>query len=392
LEFEERALLDAKAALFHMMISVTESKDDWRNLITRVQQGVLDCSSEALIVLISELGDCLKMGGLKELGELYREFFEFLRELFCGEGMQMDLRWLYRTLSDMLFLNRDSLSSRDLQSFVFELLEGVMHFKRKPFDREMIEFLILMDSTSNFLRFSAKTDEQYHRRILDVFSYVSGEEDDIGGTIDDIIIQMWEHSDQKPKLEPLTKILKNLDRLLINKYEKKDLKHIETIEKMYTLLKELIQNMDLTGNIEALEQLEEEIWKLPLSPEKILLLTTTIYTYTLNRKNNYKNKLLKTLEITQELLESKINKLPKSPKANYLRTEMMGGFFETIHLLGKIIAVTKDPELVTPTINICYLPKDPLDYFTLRTLLEGIVWQLKTIKHNIEFTICNQYN
>ncbi|MEM3651019.1 MAG: hypothetical protein QW831_09875, partial [Candidatus Jordarchaeaceae archaeon] len=68
---------------------------------------------------------------------------------------------------------------------------------------------------------------------------------------------------------------------------KRDLKHVETIEKIYVLLKELIQNMDLTGNIESLEELEEKIWKLPLSPEKILLLTTAIYLYTLNGKSNY---------------------------------------------------------------------------------------------------------
>lgn len=124
---------------------------------------------------------------------------------------------------------------------------------------------------------------------------------------------------------------------------KRDLKHVETIEKIYVLLKELIQNMDLTGNIESLEELEEKIWKLPLSPEKILLLTTAIYLYTLNGKSNYEPQFLKTCEITRELLESKIYELPKSPKGNYLRIAMMRGFFETIHLFGRIIAATKDP-------------------------------------------------
>ncbi len=392
LEFEERALLDAKIALFRMMISVAESRDDWRNLITRVKRGVEECSSEALIILISELGDCLRMGGLNELGELYREFFEFLRNFFYDRGLMMDLRWLYRTLSDMLFLGRDSHSPRELQNFVLEVLRGAIFFKRERFEWESDESFILIDSLYNFLRFSAEAGEPYRRSILKVSSYVLGEEDDIARTIDEVIVSMWEYCDRKPELEPLSNLFENLARLLINKYERRNLKHVETIENIYLFLIELIRNMDFTGNIEALEELEEEIWKLPLSPEKILLLTTAIYTYTLNGKSNYEHKFLKILEITRELLESKIGKLPKSPKGNYLRTVMMGGFFETIHLLGRIIAVTKDPKLVTPTINVCYPSKDSPDYFALRTLLEGIVWQLRTMKHGIEFTICTQYN
>lgn len=400
LEPDEICLLQARIAFLLMMVSEDECRDYWQRLYISLKNNVKKCSINTLLIMIYMLGECLKMGGGIELRRLYKQFFKFLKEIFSSE--ENDLRLLYYSLFNLLVLNRKSVSPRELSNLVFSIANKDLglHDSSSIKDATLVS-LILADSIPYIFMWSAKIEKALLAKFAEYFSHLIYVLNPTKIMVDSIIIQMWENAGKEPDFTLLPKIVKVLGRRLRINYKRGYLS--ESFDPVAVSVEELIRNMDATGNLEALEELERRLWELPLSPEKIYLLATIIYTYAINGRTNIKNKFLETIKLTRKLVESKPEE-PQPPKnnfhteldqsrRNYARMYLIEKVQYIMTIFGKIMAVTKDPELIPPIIkDVCRLLGDPYQYLAFRYVLEGVVWHLKTLKHGIEFTAYTQYS
>ncbi len=389
---ENMLLLRAKIASLKMLISVDSCMEMFREIVQEIKENYpsygkgpyIKERGELLLTVLERIGDCMKMEGGLRLKTLYFDLFNFLKSRLRGE----DLSTLYYSLGSLLSANRYTLSNP-------ELIETVLDFWEKEFDSAVKGKHLKLDKLKPMSEFMVHAMRLYSEIKPDIIeSMLKIDVTDFGLDIgyssdifEEVIISLWSRN-RKVNLDKLFMLLD-----LAGSGPKRSRgkgKGWHPSEEVVSRLKDVIWVCSVTGNMDVLEKMEEKIGSYPTSLEKLDLLAEILYAYAL-QGGKYEKGVLEVVESAKEIVRKL--KVPYFPdELNPQQFDEITKITVIVDTLGKILAATMSPDLVEPIVELCSELPPYYDYFSIRNLLEAMIWQIKSTKLGIELSRCREYN
>jgi hypothetical protein len=389
---ENMLLLRAKIASLKMLISVDSCMEMFREIVQEIKENYpsygkgpyIKDRGKLLLTVLDRIGDCMKMEGGLRLKTLYFDLFNFLKSRLKGE----DLCNLYYSLGSLLSADRYILSNQ-------ELIETVLDFWEKEFDSAVKGKHLKLDKLKPMSEFMVHAMRLYSDKRPDIIeSVLKIDVTDFGLDIDDpsnifeeVIISLWSRN-RKVNLDKLFMLLDLAGSG--PKRSRGKSKGWHPSEEIVSKVKDIIWVCSVTGNMDVLGEMEEKIGSYPTSLEKLALLAEILYVHAL-QGGKYEKGVLEVVESTKEIVRKL--KVPYFPdELNPEQLEKITKITVIVDTLGKTLAATMNPDIVEPIAELCTELPPYYDYFSIRKLLEAMIWQIKSIKHRIEFSRCIEYN
>lgn len=389
---ENMLLLKAKIASLKMLISVDSCVEMFRGIAQEIKENYSSYGKgpyikergELLLTVLNRIGDCMKMEGGLRLKTLYFDLFNFLKSRLKGG----DLSNLYYSLGSLLSANRYTLSNPELIETVFDFWEkevdsvvGAKYFKLDKF-KHMSEFML------HAMRLYSEKQPDMLESILkaDVMNFGLNI-DDSSNIFEEVLINLWSRN-KKINLDKLFMLLDQAGSG--SKRSRGKGKGWHPPEYVMSTLKDLIWVCSVTGNMDVLEKMEEKIGSYPTSLEKLALLAEILYAQAL-QGGKYEKDVLKVVESTKEIVKKLVGPLYPD-QLNTQQLDKIAKITLIVDTLGKILAITMNPNIVKPIVELCSEIPPHYDYFSIRNLLEAMIWQIKSTKQGIEYNRCTEYN
>ncbi|GEM_PF-2442564 len=390
---ENRLLLKAKIASLKMLTSVNSCMEKFRGIIHYIKENYSGIGKGpyikdpglVLITVLNRIGDCMKMEGGFPLRTLYFGFFSFLRSRLKGQ----DLYGLYHSLGSLLVKNRYTLSNPSLVEEVFKFWDKEMdNLEQKAAESGLDAFGYVSEFIFYALRcFSGKPEVIEQMLQVDV-KRLGIDMDDPSNIIVMLLVELY-IEDKKVNLEKLFVALESfVSETKSSRGTKKREWHPP--ENIFFSLRDLILTCDSLGKMDVLEEIEEKFDGYPSSFEKLVVLTDIAYAYALHGVGKYKQVVLKVVESAKQMVK-KI-RVPSYPEElNPKQINKLSKIVAIVDTLGKILAVTMNPDIVEPIVELCSNIPLNYDYFNIRNLLQAMIWQIKSTKQGIEYSRCTEY-
>jgi hypothetical protein len=157
------------------------------------------------------------------------------------------------------------------------------------------------------------------------------------------------------------------------------------------MLKELILDCGALGNMDILGEMEEKIGGYSLSLEKLIILAEIAFAYARHGIGKYQQGVLEVVRSLKRMLR-KLWLPPYHDELSPQQLDKVVKFTTIVNTLGKILAVTMNPDIVKPIVELCTNIPPDYDYFSIRNLLEAMIWQIKSTKQGIEYSRCMEYD
>lgn len=388
---ENMLLLKAKIASLKMLISVDSCVEMFRGIVQGIKENYSSYGKgpyikergELLLTVLNRIGDCMKMEGGLRLKTLYFDLFNFLKSRLKGG----DLSNLYYSLGSLLSANRYALSNPELIETVFDFWEkevdsvvGAKHFKLDKFEH-MSEFML------HAMRLYSKQPDMLESISKVDFTDFGLDITDSSSVFEEVLIDLWSRN-RKINLDKLFMLLDQAGGG--SKRSRGRGKGWHPPEYVVSTLRDLIWVCSVTGNMDVLEEMEEKIGSYPTSLEKLALLAEILYTRVL-QGGKYEKDVLEVVESTKEIARKLVAPLYPD-ELNTQQLDKIAKILLIVDTLGKILAITMKPNIVKPIVELCSEIPPHYDYFSIRDILEAMIWQVKSTKQGIEYSRCTEYN
>ncbi|MBS7270556.1 MAG: hypothetical protein KIH10_17180, partial [Candidatus Freyarchaeota archaeon] len=395
---ENKLLLRAKIASLKMLTDVNSCMEKFWETIQYVRKNYSSIGKGpyikdrglVLITLLDKIGDCMKMEGGSPLQTLYFDFFNFLKNRLKGEKLYK----LYRSLGSLLVKNRYTFSNPNLVEAVFKFWNKEVDNLEQRAASSKYSGLDMFKYVSEFiypaLLYFSETKPELIEQMLQVDTSRLGINMDAPSNIIEMLIVELCRGNRKVDLE---KLFMALERFVKEKKSSRGTKKREWLppENVIFSLRDLILACDSLGKMDVLEEIEKRVSGYPSSFEKLIILADIAYAYALHGVGKYKQVVLEIVESTEQMVK-KI-RAPLYPyELNLQQLTKLTKITVVVDTLGKILAVTMNPDIVEPIVELCSNIPPHYDYFSIRYLLEAMIWQIKSKKQGIEYSRCTEYD